>query len=114
MFFEKDSNSFKNEILLEKTDSCKSKKSNFAENLSEIQINCYSNDSKKMRGHAKIKSCSHDRSEELKNKMLFKSNELKEILEIINNQKKIKEQNSDPKQKKTDSFCCGFNKCKIF
>ena len=99
---------------MEKTDSCKSKKSNFAENLSEIQINCYTNDSKKMRGHAKIMSCSHIRNEDPKNEMLFKSNELKEILEIINNQKTIKEQDSEAKQKKTESFCCGVTSCKIF
>ena len=110
------SRSFKNdEVLLQKSVSCKSgeyereREINFFED--EVKVNSYSNEVKRTVKQAKLLSCSHLKRDDQQNSIVFKSIELKEIIEIIN--KKPKNEIVPPKAHEKGA-CCGFKICKIF
>jgi len=100
---------------LEKTDSCKSGKTekNLRYIEDDIKVNSYSNEQKKARGHAKIMSCSHLKREEINNSIVFKSSELQEIIEIINKKPK-NEIVPTMKPQENRGECCGLTICRIF
>ena len=102
-------------MLLQKSNSCKSGKTqkereiNFFED--EIKVNSYSNEMKRTVKHAKLLSCSHLKRDDQHNSIVFKSTELKEIIEIIN--KKTKNEIAPPKVQEKGG-CCGLKICNIF
>ena len=105
-----------NDDVLRKSDSFINGKNQEKEFSDEVQINSYSNESKKQNNlihDAKIISSSHIKSEEIKNKIAFKSSELKKIIEFINNKKPQNLPNVKEKMKTTECFC-GIGKCIIF
>lgn len=110
------SHSFKNdEVLLQKSDSFKSGKTEKEREVSfledEIKVNSYSNEMKRTVKHAKLLSCSHLKRDDQHNSIIFKSTELKEIIEIIN--KKPKNEITPPKAQEKGG-CCGLKICTIF
>lgn len=82
-----------------------------------MEINSYSDEIKRNKGLAKILSCSHFKGEENKNDMIFKSTDLKDIIEIIHNRKPKNNKENEIKvqiDKSKGSTCCGLEECRIF